>query len=207
VARCPACGLITPSGSNCFVEDSTCWEWSGTGTAGDPYLLLPVLSVDSDQLLQCTDDGLFGEPPEELSDPPACQAYSTVNLTIANSSMTALALNNKIYDTDTMHSNTTNNTRITFTTAGTYLVTFVCAWNKHATGDRIAQIRKNGTDVLAYESKRTGGSDLIVGHSVTVEDAFIATDYVEAMVQQTSGGNLLVLAESYSPFFSAAKVA
>jgi hypothetical protein len=209
MARCPNCDAEIPIGCNCEVGDENCFEWTGDGSEGSPYVLLPVISADPDQLLSCGADGLLAETPDVLLIPPAVQAYNTNHLTIANNTLTTVTLNTENYDTDTMHSTSSNTGRLTFNQPGTYIVTFVCAWNKHVTGDRIAQIRKNGVDILAYESKRSSANsaDLIVGHCITVEDDFIATDYVEARVQHTSGGNLLLLSESYSPFFSAVRVA
>lgn len=205
--RCPVCEGIVPAGSNCFVEDGTSFTWDGTGEGGDGYILVPELSADVDQLLVCGEDGLLAEVPLRWAEPPAVRAYSTVAISIANNTLTALTFNTELYDTDTMWSSGAP-TRVTFTTAGVYLVTMVVAWDNNIVGDRFGQIRKNGTDVLARESKDTGDrSDLIVPHNITIEEQFAAADYVEVMVQQTSGAALLIRGESYSPYLSAVRVA
>lgn len=208
--RCPVCEDIVPSGCNCAIENGTAWEWSGDGSDGDAFVLDPILSADPDQLLQCIEDlGLLALVPDSLQYPPAVQAYNSANLSIANDTVTTVTCNTELYDTDTMHSQVSNTGRVTFTTAGLYAVTFVCAWKNKTGGDRVAQIRKNGSDatILSFDSVRAGGADLIVGHTVVAEDVFAATDYVEARVRQTSGAALLLLSESYSPFLSAARVA
>lgn len=203
--RCPVCGNVIPTGPNCQVEDSTSFEWDQSSS---PYTLHPILSADSDQLLICGAAGLLAEPPTTLREPPACLLHRSSVQTIANNTLTTVLFPVELYDTDNMHSTSSNTGRITFTTAGTYAVSFNCAWNKNITGDRVARIRKNGTDVLATEAKDSGNdTDLIIGHSILIEDSFAATDYVEALVQQTSGGNLQLMSETYSPLFAAVKVA
>jgi hypothetical protein len=203
VARCPECLEIIPVGCNCEVLTTDCFVWDGDGSVDDPYTLSPDLDPSVNNLLTCGGSGLLAKVPAVISNPPACSAFRSTNQSISNNTLTAVSFANELYDTDTMHSNTVNPTRVTFTTAGTYVVTFVAVWNKNAVGNRVAEIRKNGTDVLAYESKLHGGADLFVGHSLVVQDEFVATDYVEGLVLQTSGGALLLLSEYGSPILSA----
>lgn len=206
MARCPACGDIIPVGPNCLTEDTDCWAWTGAGTEASPKVVSPRLDAALTNLLTCSDDGLMGELPAVISNPPAVQAFRSTNLSVANNTATAVNLNQERYDTDGMHSIAANTSRLTVVTAGTYTFTFVCMWDKNVTGNRVAYIRKNGTDILAYESKKAGGADLYVGHSVVVQDDFIATDYVEGVVLQTSGVALRLLAESNSPILSGSYV-
>lgn len=202
MARCPACGDIIPAGPNCFTEDTDCFTWDGDGSADDPFTVSPDLDVSANNLLTCTEAGWLAKVPAVISDPPACSVFRSTNQSIANNTMTAVSFANELYDTDTMHAAGAP-TRVTFTTAGTYVVTFVGVWKNNAVGNRVAEIRKNGTDVLAYESKLHGGADLFVGHTLVVQDEFAAADYVEALVLQTSGAALLLLSEYGSPILSA----
>lgn len=204
--RCPVCGNVAATGSLCSVLDSDEFDITGAGSAASPYKLTPREDGDVDNLFNCGVDGASAPLPASLTNPPSVCAFHAANQSIVNNTLTTVALNLEQYDTDTMHDLSSNNSRITFTTAGKYLITFNGVWNKHATGDRMAQIRKNGSDILGFESKRTGGADLYVGHSLVVQDAFVATDYVEARVQQTSGVALLLYQDNYSPFFAATKV-
>lgn len=206
MARCPNCQTVVASGCNCNTVSTDCLVWSGDGSADDPYVLDFVLSADGDQLASCTTSGLFAEVPASVSEPPTAQAYRSSHQSIANNTLTTVVFNVELWDTDTMYSTATNTERLTFTTAGTYIVTACLAWNKDVDGDRIAQIRKGGTDILAYESKDSGGADLIVGHSLVVQDSFAATNYIEARVQHTGGAALLLLSESYSPIFTAVRM-
>lgn len=206
MARCPACGTITPTGCNCDTISTNCLVWSGDGSAASPYVLSFDFSADVDQLASCTADGLFAEVPATISDPPTAQIYRSSHQSIANNTLTTVTFNVELWDTDSMHSTVSNTERLTFTTSGTYFVTACLAWNKDVDGDRVAQIRKNGTDILGYESKDSGAADLIVGHSLVVQDSFAAADYIEARVQHTGGAALLLLSESYSPIFTAVRM-
>lgn len=201
--RCPECNEITPSGCNCDVGDSDCFEITGAGSEASCYQVNPVVDPDTDSIFMCDSDGMGVFLPDAILSPPSCKVYKTTNTTVANNTLTFISFNAEYYDSDTMHSTSVNSNRITFTTAGVYIVNFVCAFNKDDDGMRKALIRKNGTDTLGADEKPTGDVDLIVGHSVIVIEEFSAADYVEAGVRHTAGGNLLLLAESYSPTFSA----
>lgn len=200
MARC-GCGAITPSGCLCEVIDSACWAWDG-------LVLEPVISADSDNLLVCTAEGMNAPPPAVLLNPPACRVFRTSNQSIPNNTLTAVTFNQESYDTDTMHSTAALTNRVTFTTAGVYTINFTATWNKTPlVGNRIALIRKNGSDILAYETREIGGSDLFVSHDLTITEEFSATDYVEGMVQHTAGAALLLLSGEGAPILSAALVA
>jgi len=58
-----------------------------------------------------------------LAVPPACRAIQAAAQTTTDSVATAIVFGAESYDTDTMHDNVTNNTRITIRTAGVYVVT------------------------------------------------------------------------------------
>jgi len=131
-----------------------------------------------------------------LISPPRCKLYRTANQSITTGTWTAIAWTAETFDTDTMHDNTTNNQRITFTTAGTYQVTFRAMWASSAAGARSLAIEKNGT------TTQGSGTDVVTsfatapigsthnGINVTVMAEFAANDYIMAFVNQTSGGAL-----------------
>lgn len=206
--RCPACGGVTATGPLCDVVSSDEFTATPGGTAVSPHTLTIRIDVDASNLLSCTVDGVKAILPTLITDPPSARAFHSANQSIANNTLTTVALNLEQYDTDTMHDNAVSNSRITFTTAGKYIITFNGVWKNttSASGDRMAQIRKNGTDIIAFESKRMGGADLLIGHSLVVQDAFAAADYVEARVQQVSGAALLLYQDNYSPFLAATRV-
>lgn len=124
---------------------------------------------------------------------------------IANATLTKLAFNTERFDTDTIHDNATNNTRLTCKTAGKYLIIGQVAFATNATGEaRIAQIKFNNVDYIgvAYRKPIGGGVVETLVEISTVYDLAV-NDYVELVVYQDSGGALNVNSSAkYSPEFS-----
>jgi hypothetical protein len=104
----------------------------------------------------------------------SCRVYQT-GATALTTSWVACAFGAENFDTDTMHDNSTNNTRITFTTAGKYLVGGTL--NVNSNGVTGVRIRLGGTTVLAQSKQGNGGSP--EGVSVSTIYAFTAGQYVE----------------------------
>lgn len=73
----------------------------------------------------------------------------TSNQTVTVSASDPFQWNGESWDTDTMHDNTTNNSRITFTTAGLYLVSvgLQLSWTTNATSGQITFNRYNSAGV------------------------------------------------------------
>lgn len=200
---CRLCEERVATGSLCFLDDSDCFTVDGDGSELDPFTISPDISATAGNLITCGVDGLLASLPTIILNPPSCQVTRTGNQSIPNNTLTAISFNLEVYDTDTMHSNSTNPTRITFTTAGTYVVTTSLLWYKNSTGDRTARIRKNGTDTLVFEGKDAGGADLFDAHNLSCVEQFAAADYIEVLVQQTSGAALDMYAEHGAPAVSA----
>lgn len=122
---------------------------------------------------------------------PCVRAFNSVNQTITNATFTALALDSERFDNDAIHDPVTNNSRLTCKTAGKYQITGQIAFANNSTGLRIASIRLNGVTYI---------SEADLSASVGTESEFIVTtlydlavnDYVELIVYQSSGGNLIV---------------
>jgi hypothetical protein len=58
-----------------------------------------------------------------LANPPACRVYNSATQAVADAvNLAPVLFNTEQYDTDSMHSTVTNTGRITFTTAGLYVV-------------------------------------------------------------------------------------
>ena len=100
------------------------------------------------------------------------------------STLTAIIFDAETFDTDTMHDNATNNTRITFTTAGKYQINAAVTTDGNS-ANRI-QIRLNWTTVIGaigwanWWASTQNGSDLN-----TIYD-FAASDYIEVLWAFTS---------------------
>jgi hypothetical protein len=141
-----------------------------------------------------------------LISPPRVKVYKTANQSIGSSGWACLTWDAEAFDSDTMHSNTTANSRITFTTAGTYLITFNAMWANNSTGLRNHTIEKNGN------TTQGNGTAIIEpfaiapvaathsGANISVIASFVAGDWIQAFVWQNSGGalNLSGVSESHS---------
>ncbi len=125
---------------------------------------------------------------------------------ISTSSNTAINWDTEIEDVGGLHDNVTNNERITIVEAGFYEVTLSLEFASNATGFRQIGIRQDGATFLAISAAPAvngSGSKL----TTSVKRTFAAVEYVEAMVFQTSGGNLNVTTTADNSTFSAVKLA
>lgn len=125
-----------------------------------------------------------------LANPPSCRVYRTTLQTLTTATDTVILLDAERYDTDNMHSTVSNTGRITFNTAGIYVVAAHLAYTGNATGVRVLTIRLNGATSLAsyIGPPSAGGVDTCL--SVSTVYKFAAADYIEMIGHQTSGANL-----------------
>jgi hypothetical protein len=120
----------------------------------------------------------------------SCGVYHNATISVANATQTALSFNSEVWDTDSMHDTSTNNSRVTFKTAGIYAVNANVQWANNTTGKREAFIKINGTSTILGNTEigdATGGS---LPQNIGVVYEFDADDYVEVIVYQNSGGSL-----------------
>jgi hypothetical protein len=115
----------------------------------------------------------------------------------------SVAFNTSTFDTDSM-TGTAN--RLTFTTAGTYLVQAYVQIEANAAGRRHLALRLNGTgDRLAVVQTAPSISEGW-GNQVAVLVAVSATNWIEVRFLQTSGATLEIQAANGSPWLSAVKI-
>lgn len=136
-----------------------------------------------------------------LGNMAGCAVRRTTVQTVSNATVSALAFNAAdLRDTDAYHDIVTNNSRMTVPSGlgGWYWAGATIGWAANGTGYRDLLLRVNGATTIART--RT--------NATTAEFAFLsihapvqlsATDYVEVIVFQTSGGNLDVLASGPEP--------
>ncbi len=135
------------------------------------------------------------------------RAFHSATQSIANNTFTVVALNSEDFDTDTMHDPSTNNERITFTTAGKYIVCANIGWNPDAGGGwRELNIRKNGSSWWLFHTIDSTTNDANTIQSTSAVGDFAADDYIEIRVRQNSGNSVNLLAGSNNISFSAAKI-
>lgn len=119
------------------------------------------------------------------------RVYNSANVSITNDSFTALSFDTERFDTDTIHSTVTNTNRLTATTAGKYIIVANVEVSAHATGQRFLRIRLNGTTVLCDSgSDANSQSGQTWRRTASAIYEMAATDYVEMLIYQNSGGTL-----------------
>lgn len=146
-----------------------------------------------------------------LANPPICIVSRSTNQSATTATITPVAFDAEQVDTDTMHSTVTNTTRITFTTAGVYVLTGNVSWASNATGFRGLFIYRAGGaypigNRIASEWRTANNGD-VTEMTVSRTYKFAAADFVELVGYQTSGGALNMLASGgFASTFSAAWV-
>lgn len=105
---------------------------------------------------------------------------------IPNSTETIVTWEEEVFDTDDLHSNTVNPSRVTITavTAGKWLLTGIIMF-PDSSSERFARILKNGTNIATVSTHITSGINQ--GNSVTTVINLAAGDFVEMSAFHTNG--------------------
>jgi len=152
----------------------------GNGT-NNSTIIFPQQSIQ----FYCIDGSKWIRLSQTLPD-ISCKVTKSASQTISNNTDTIIIWDQEDYDTDTMHDNVTNNSRITIKTAGKYSVMAQVGWASNSTGLRNIEIIKNSSNLGRVEYTPNTGSQ----HIVSAVDEFAVNDILELQVKQTSGGNL-----------------
>jgi hypothetical protein len=120
-----------------------------------------------------------------------CSLYKSSNQNASNGVSTAATFEAELFDTNGFHDNSTNNTRITIPTgyAGKYLITGVIQWGSNSSGNRVNDIKLNGTTFLGYSYMDAGGYQSC---AVTMVQDLAVGDYIEMIGYQNSGSTLTI---------------
>lgn len=141
--------------------------------------------------------------------PPAhtrCRAYSSAGVTAsANNTLVLVPLGAESYDIPTtMHSVSSNTSRITVPVAGCYHIVAQVTWAANVTGRRLVTVRKNaagssggGTQVM---NNSVGAATSTTQFQVADELELAANDYLEIFAFQASGGTLDIVAGETNTF-------
>jgi len=153
-----------------------------------------ISTFTAGQVLTAAQMNDLGENSNNFRVPAACRALATgTTQTLASGAATAIQFPAEEYDTDGMHDNSTNNSRLTINTAGLYL--FTCWIVTGATaGARYIYCRKNGADVMyrpALVDPVTAASGGIVDGIAAVVNC-AAADYLEAAIFHNTGSAVTV---------------
>jgi hypothetical protein len=118
-----------------------------------------------------------------------CAAISTTVFTIANATFTTLTFDSELWDTDAMHSTSTNTSRITVPKTGYYRVELQGIWQSNSNANRGARILKNGSTFFTQFQEAQNIGDLQFYYPYTMQ--LTAGDYVEVQMYQDSGTSLV----------------
>ena len=137
----------------------------------------------------------------------AALVTKTGNQAVVKNTWTAMIYNAEVYDTDAIHDNAVNPTRLTVPT-GWNKVRLLAGiiWASNNTGQRIISIQKNGAWVTPRPSLRTPGLGNASACIVSPPLDVVATDYFEFMVFQNTSGNLNALGPSDPSYFAMERV-
>lgn len=142
-----------------------------------------LLTADSTQTLGVK----WATAPTDTS----ASVYNSAPQSIPNATATATTFDSEAWDTASIHSTSSNTSRLTAPVAGKYLILGLMQWASSATGTRTVQIVQNGSTTLAtVDSAPLSIADNVPIVSVIANLA--ATDYVELVVTQSSLGSLNV---------------
>jgi hypothetical protein len=140
-----------------------------------------------------------------LAGPPACRVYNSANINVADSDATVkLTFDSERFDTDSMHSTSSNTGRIIFNTKGRYWVWGSVNWATANAGRRVLTIKLNGTTSIASDTFAPNTANPYDQQVAGIYD-FAKGDYIELFTYQDSGTDPLVInnAGNYSPEFAA----
>jgi hypothetical protein len=126
-----------------------------------------------------------------------CRATNSAVQSISNTTYTGLTFDTEEFDTDAIHSTASNQSRFTVPSGmdGKWRFTAsVCFAPSSGGTARYVKFRKNGaTDLRAFaQGTSPAFSTTVAACTISVEVLLAATDYVEVVVYQDTGGSLNV---------------
>ena len=137
--------------------------------------------------------------------PPRVYAYASSPTTLQPNGYRTVNLQSTYYDSASMHSNTTNNSRLTAPISGLYHVSAHAYINTSDTGLRRIAISKNGDQVAVDGDTLTTSSPTLL--SVEADVPMNAGQYLEMSVYQAAGNNLNITVGRQFTYMSARWVA
>ena len=136
-----------------------------------------------------------------LNPPRACAYASATTTTLTSGVFADITFDAEDYDSDGIHSTTTNPSRLTIQTPGSYLVTCGVNFGNNGSGTgRALSLKKNGTEV-GYQFAANVALTLRFGMT-TIVNNLVAGDYLTLAAYQNSGANLSLLNGRYFTFMS-----
>jgi hypothetical protein len=130
-----------------------------------------------------------------------CRIRKSVGQSITNATLTVVTWDVEGFDTDNLHDNSTNNSRMTAQVTGKYIVGATLVYSENTTGARGVHVRKNGTTYYGGNEPQTPAAGGIFhdafSHTTLVD--LLAGDYVEIISFQASGVTLTITGGGNNP--------
>lgn len=133
---------------------------------------------------------------------PQARVYNDVNISITNTTLTALTYNSERFDDGGLHSTSANTSRLTASVTGLWQIGTHALFAANATGVRQVKLRVNAATDIAIDTAVNAGAGDDTTVNLTTLYRLAVGDYVETIVWQNSGGALNVkTSASSSPEF------
>jgi len=136
----------------------------------------------------------------------AVRVTKSASQSISNNTDTALTWNTETFDTNGLHDNAVNNSRLTAQVAGKYQVSGGARFDTNGTGRRQLYIKKNGTSIYSLLEPAAPNASVPTVYVITGLVDLAVGDYVELWVFQNSGGALDLTASFSETHFEMAQV-
>lgn len=139
---------------------------------------------------------------------------SSGDVSVGNNTLTAVEFNAEDHDTDTMHDNSTNPSRLVIPSI-TGVTTGLWTIKAHGYGTGVSSGRIDVMFRVGAAGNPASGTSIgfatydisassIPGYYLSVDWVFTAADYVECFVRTSAGAGSVAFDASASPYFSAA---
>lgn len=185
-----------------YVQQQTQGPQGVQGPQG-PRGVSGIQGVDGEQGIT-GQQGIQGISGASGEDSVSAKACFTSDQSIPDNTNTVIDWNSEQFDTDDIHDNITNNSRLTCKTAGRYIVQGQISWGASATGRKEIFIRLNGaTDVAHYKERIDDGTDTSETSWMQVHALLDLqlNDYVELLVFQNSGSPVDAVSDCNTSWF------
>lgn len=176
---------------------------------------IPVLpTFTAGQVLTASDLNSLNSALNFWASPPRVLVYkSTTQSITSGTSSTLVTWDTEQFDTDLMHDNATNNSRLICKTPGYYAISAAVAYGANTSGNRTAQVRLNAAGsnsggTALYDlgiAPPSGAQGTVIIPSFTY--ALAQDDYIELFSSQNSGGSLSIQSGLNNSFFTMQLVA